>query len=271
MSAQAPASTQAQWSSGQVTPHAYCALAPNPSPMTLDGTNTWIVMAPDGDEAIVIDPGPLDEGHLAEVVRVVTERGAHVTETILTHGHLDHSEAGPRFGELTGSRVRAVGTGHDDLADGDVVRVHGVDLRVVATPGHTSDSISFALEADHALLTGDMILGRGTTVVAHPDGELAAYLSSLERIRALTGGGEVTTLLPGHGPVVPDAAAMVEFYRLHRAERLEQVRAALADGAAQEADPVEGVLTRVYAAVPQAVWPAARLSIQAQLDYLRSL
>lgn len=268
--ARPPASTAAPWGSGQVSAHAYCVLAPNPGPMTLDGTNTWIVMAPESTEAIVIDPGPLDEGHLAEVQRVVSERGARVSETILTHGHLDHSEAGPRFGGLTGSRVRAVGRGHDDLADGDVVRASGVELRVVATPGHTSDSVSFALEADHALLTGDTILGRGTTVVAHPDGELDAYLDSLERIRALTGDGAVTTILPGHGPVVPDAAAMVEFYRLHRAERLDQVRAALADGAAAEDDPVEGVLRRVYSAVPHEVWPAARLSIRAQLDYLRA-
>jgi glyoxylase-like metal-dependent hydrolase (beta-lactamase superfamily II) len=269
MGAQPPTATAAPWSGGQVTPHAFCVLAPNPGPMTLDGTNTWVVIAEGGTEAIVIDPGPLDEGHLDAVRRTVAERGARVTETILTHGHLDHSEAGPRFAGLTGSRLRAVGPGHDDLADGSVVRAGGVDLRVVATPGHTSDSVSFALEADHALLTGDMVLGRGTTVVAHPDGELAAYLDSLERIRALTGRGDVVTILPGHGPVVPDAAAMVEFYRLHRAERLDQVRAALADGAGAEADPVEGVLRRVYAEVPEAVWPAARLSIRAQLDYLR--
>ena len=269
MSARPPDSTLAPWASGQITAAAYCVLAPNPGPMTLDGTNTWIVMAPGSEAAVVIDPGPLHEGHLAEVLRVVAERGGRVTETVLTHGHLDHSEAGPRFGELTGSRVRAVGRGHDDLADGDVVSAGGVDLRVVATPGHTSDSISFALESDHALLTGDTILGRGTTVVAHPDGELTAYLDSLERIRALTGAGEVTSILPGHGPAIPDAADMVEFYRVHRAERLEQVRAALAAGAAAEADPVEGILQRVYAEVPRAVWPAARLSIRAQLDYLQ--
>src|SRR5690606_9392630 len=208
MTAQPPPSTAAAWASGPVTTHTYCVLAPNPGPMTLDGTNTWIVRAPEGEEAIVIDPGPLHEGHLAEVVRIVRDRGARVRETILTHHHLDHSEAGPRFAELTGARVRAVGRGHDDLADGDMVGVAGVDLRVVATPGHTADSISFALEADHALLTGDTVLGRGTTVVAHPDGELDAYLDSLERIRALTGSGAVTTILPGHGPVVPDAAAM---------------------------------------------------------------
>lgn len=268
MTAQPPLSTAAPWASGQVTAHAYCVLAPNPGPMTLDGTNTWVVMAPEGEEAIVIDPGPLDEGHLAEVVRVVRDRGARVTETILTHHHLDHSEAGPRFAELTGSRVRAVGRGHDDLADGDVVSAAGVQLRVVATPGHTADSISFALEDDHALLTGDTVLGRGTTVVAHPDGELAAYLDSLERIRALTGDGAVATILPGHGPVVPDAADMIEYYRVHRDERLEQVRAALADGAADAGDRVEMVLRRVYAEAPETVWPAARLSIRAQLDYL---
>lgn len=93
---------------------------------------------------------------------------------------------------------------------------------------------------------------------------LAAYLASLERIADLTGNGEVTRILPGHGPVVPDAAAMVAFYSTHRQERLEQVRQALTDGAAGEADPVEGVLTRVYADVPREVWPAARMSIRAQ-------
>ena len=266
--AQPPPSVEAPWAGGDVTPRAHCVLAPNPGPMTLDGTNTWVLLEPGSTEAVVIDPGPLDEGHLAAVLRAVEERGARVAETVLTHRHLDHSEAAPRFAELTGSRVRAVGPGHDDLGDGDVIRTGGLELRVVTTPGHTSDSISFALPADGALLTGDTVLGRGTTVVAHPDGELAAYLDSLERIRALTGDGSVVRILPGHGPVVPDAAAMVSFYRRHRAERLEQVRQALADGAAAEADPVEGVLRRVYADVPPDVWPAARLSIRAQLDYL---
>lgn len=236
--------------------------------MTLDGTNTWVLLEPGATEAVVIDPGPLDEGHLAAVLRLVEQRGARVALTALTHGHHDHAEGAPRFAELTGSRVRAVGRGHDDLGDGDVLTVGGLDLRVVATPGHTSDSISFALPADHALLTGDTVLGRGTTVVAHPDGELAAYLDSLERLRGLTGDGSVVRILPGHGPVVPDAAAMVAFYRLHRAERLDQVREALADGAAAETDPVEGVLRRVYAEVPPDVWPAARQSIRAQLEYL---
>lgn len=264
--AQPPESTRARWSGGPVTERAHCILAPNPGPMTLDGTNTWVLLEPGATEAVVIDPGPLDDGHLRAVLDHVASRGARVGLTVLTHGHLDHSEAGPRFAELTGAPVRAVGSGHDDLGDGSVITTGGLDVRVVATPGHTSDSISFALAGDHALLTGDMVLGRGTTVVAHPDGELEAYLDSLDRIRALTGSGEVVTILPGHGPVVPDAAAMVEFYRMHRRERLEQVRAAVAAGDRTAREVVE----RVYADVPREVWPAAELSVEAQLAYLRS-
>ena len=148
--------------------------------------------------------------------------------------------------------------------DGDVLDAGGTELRVVATPGHTSDSVSFALPADHALLTGDTVLGRGTTVVAHPDGELEAYLDSLDTIAGLTGGGAVTSILPGHGPVVPDAAAMVDYYRVHRRERLEQVRAALASGA----KGVDEVVEIVYADVDRSVWSAAAMSVRAQLAYL---
>jgi glyoxylase-like metal-dependent hydrolase (beta-lactamase superfamily II) len=268
MSATPPPSVADPWSGGPVTERAHCVLAPNAGPMTLDGTNTWVLCEPGSTEAVVVDPGPLDEGHLAAVLDEVAARDAEVALVVLTHGHLDHAEGAPRFAELTGAPVRAVGRGHDDLHDGEVVRTGGLELRVVATPGHTADSISFAVPADHALLTGDTVLGRGTTVVAHPDGELGAYLDSLERLDALTGRGGVTAILPGHGPTVPDAAAMVAFYRVHRAERLEQVRQALADGAAGEDDPVEGVLRRVYAEVPREVWPAARLSIRAQLVHL---
>ncbi|KRE56337.1 MBL fold metallo-hydrolase [Phycicoccus sp. Soil748] len=265
-----PSAAFGAWAGGQVTERALCVLCPNPGPMTLDGTNTWVLLEPGATDAVVIDPGPLHEEHLRAVVAAVEARGARVARTVLTHGHADHAEGAERFAELTGAPTRAVGRGHDDLGDGDVVRAGGLELRVVATPGHTSDSLSFALPADHALLTGDTVLGRGTTVVAHPDGELAAYLDSLARLAALTGGGSVTSILPGHGPVVPDAAAMVAFYRRHRAERLEQVRQALADGAAQADDPVQAVVERVYADVPREVWPAAALSVAAQLEYLRA-
>ena len=254
------------WAGGDVTSRATCVLAPNPGVMTLEGTNTWVLTEPGAQGCVVIDPGPLDEQHLQHVLDVVAGRGARVVLTLLTHGHADHAESAGRFGELTGSPVRAIGTGHDGLGDGDRLTVDGLDLAVVATPGHTGDSLSFLLAAENALLTGDTILGRGTAMVAWPDGELAAYLWSLRRIEAMTGSREVTQILPGHGPGVADAAGVVRYYLDHRAERLEQVRAAVALGAAD----VEAVLERVYADVPRTLWPAARLSVRAQLDYLQA-
>lgn len=259
-----PTAPFGQWVGGQITDHAHCLVQGNPGPMTLDGTNTWVLLAPGGTEAIVIDPGEDEPEHQQRVVEHVSGLGARVARIVVTHGHRDHDEGVPRLVALTGAPVSAVGRGHDDLADGAVLRAGGLEVRVVATPGHTSDSVSFAIEADHALLTGDTVLGRGTTVVAHPDGELAAYLDSLERIAALTGNGAVTSILPGHGPTVPDAAAMVDFYRLHRRERLEQVRAAMAAGATD----ADAVVATVYAEVDRSVWPAAKMSVLAQMRYL---
>jgi glyoxylase-like metal-dependent hydrolase (beta-lactamase superfamily II) len=199
------------------------------------------------------------------VLRFVEEKGARVALTLLTHHHQDHAEAAEHFAAQTAAPVRAIGTGHDDLSDGQTVTVGGLDVSVVTTPGHTADSVSFLLPQDSALLTGDTILGRGTTVVAWPDGELAAYLESLERIERLAANGVAARIFPGHGPVVPDAKATVDFYRQHRAERLEEVRAALEAGDIEPRQVVE----RVYADVPREVWPYAELSVRAQLDYLR--
>jgi glyoxylase-like metal-dependent hydrolase (beta-lactamase superfamily II) len=253
------------WVGGDVTSRATCVLAPNPGAMTLEGTNTWVLMEPGSTEVVVVDPGPLDEHHLQRVLDLVALRGARVALTLLTHGHWDHAESAGRFAELTGSPVRALGPGHDALADRDRLTVGGLELAVVATPGHTSDSLSFLLTAENALLTGDTILGDGTSVVAWPDGELAAYLLSLQRIEAMTGSREVTQILPGHGPTVPDVAGVVRHYIDHRRVRLEQVRTAVAAGAAD----ADAVVAAVYADVPREVWPAARLSVLAQLDYLR--
>ena len=254
------------WVGGDVTSRATCVLAPNPGPMTLEGTNTWILMEPGAARCIVVDPGPLDEQHLQRVLDLVTLRGARVGLTLLTHGHRDHAGSAGRFGELTDSPVRAIGDGHDGLGDGDLLSVDGLDLTVVATPGHSGDSLSFLLAAENALLTGDTILGHGTAVVAWPDGELAAYLLSLQRIEAMTSSREVTRILPGHGPTVPDAPRVVRYYLEHRLERLEQVRAAVAVGAAD----VDVVIKMVYADLSHELWPAARLSVLAQLDYLRA-
>ncbi|SDN06550.1 MBL fold metallo-hydrolase [Actinacidiphila guanduensis] len=254
---------------GRATARALCVLAPNPSPMTLDGTNTWILSEPDSALAVVVDPGPLDEGHLARVVAAAEEQGKRIALTLLTHGHPDHAEGAARFAELTRTPVRALDPalrlGEEGLAEGDTVTTGGLELHVVPTPGHTSDSLCFHLPADRAVLTGDTVLGRGTTVVAHPDGRLGDYLDSLRRLQSLTTEADVATVLPGHGPVLDDARGAVEFYLAHRAHRLAQVETAVESGLRTPAE----VVAHVYADVDRAVWPAAELSVRAQLDYLR--
>lgn len=254
--------------SGPVTPRATLVLAPNPSPMTLDGTNTWVLIEPGSAEALVIDPGPQHEGHLAAVLRQVDAAGARVTSIALTHGHPDHAEAARRFAELTHAPVRALDPaqrlGSEGLGDGDVLAVGGLEVRVVATPGHTGDSLSFLVPADRALLTGDTVLGRGTTVVAHPDGRLADYFDSLTRIRRMTESEYVRVILPGHGPVVREPRSAVEFYLKHRVARLAQVEAARDAGHRTPAQ----VVRSVYADVDPALWPAAELSVLAQFEYL---
>lgn len=260
------------WQGGAWGERAHCVLCPNPSPMTLDGTNTWVLAEPGSSEVIVVDPGPLDEQHLQAVLAHVAGRDARVALTLLTHGHADHAESAGRWAELTGAPVRAVGRGHDDLAAGELLRVGGLELLVVPTPGHTADSVSFLLPAEQVLLTGDTVLGRGTTVVAYPDGDLTSYLESLASLADLTGSGRAASIAPGHGPVVPDAAGTVEYYLAHRRERLEQVRAAVqalrAEPGSGAGDLADQVVAEVYADVPRSVWPAARLSVLAQLDYL---
>lgn len=255
--------------SGPATTRAVNVLAPNPSAMTLDGTNTWIVAEPDADLAVVIDPGPLDEDHLRRVVETAEKLGKRIGLTLLTHGHPDHAEGAARFAELTRTKVRALDPvlrlGDEGLAAGDVITTGGLELRVVPTPGHTSDSLCFHLPADRAVLTGDTILGRGTTMVAHPDGRLGDYLDSLRRLRSLTVDDGVHTVLPGHGPVLEDAQGAVEFYLAHRASRLAQVETAVEAGYRTAPE----VVAHVYADVDRSLWPAAELSVRAQLDYLR--
>jgi glyoxylase-like metal-dependent hydrolase (beta-lactamase superfamily II) len=247
----------------RVTTTAAVVLAPNPGPMTLDGTNTWILRAPDSQACVVVDPGPQDEEHLTGVASC-----GPVAAILLTHGHPDHSEGAHRLAELTHAPVRALDPRHrlgdEGLGGGDVVAAAGLEIRVVATPGHSSDSLSFVLGGAGgavAVLTGDTILGRGTTVVAHPDGVLAEYLASLRRLRDL---GDVI-VLPGHGPELPSAGVVAEQYLAHREQRLEQVRDALAAGASTAQQVVE----IVYADVDRVLWPAATLSVLAQLEYLR--
>jgi len=257
------------WAGGSFGERAVCVLAPNASPMTLDGTNTWVLREPAGARSVVVDPGPPAPAHLAAVREVAGD----VAVVLLTHHHLDHSEAAREFAESVGCGVRALDPayrlGSEGLGAGDVVAVDGLEVHVVATPGHTSDSLSFVLPAERAVLTGDTVLGRGTTVVAHPDGQLGAYLSSLDRLHALAEANEIATIWPGHGPVIADALAALDHYISHRQERLAQVREALRSLDPADSDTLpRRVVEVVYADVDPVLWDAAELSVRAQLDYL---
>jgi glyoxylase-like metal-dependent hydrolase (beta-lactamase superfamily II) len=228
--------------------------AANPSLMTLDGTNSWLLRAPGAETYVVIDPGPLEEAHLA----ALAERGP-VAVILVTHHHPDHVEGLPRFRELSGVKETPM---HDGTV---IVEDAGVRIVAHATPGHTADSMSFLATCgdESVVLTGDTILGLGTTVVAHPDGDLGAYLGSL---RLLAEFGPLP-VLPGHGPALADCEAAARFYLDHRLARLEQVAEALRNGAQTAAD----VVRLVYADVDPALWPAAEQSVAAALDYLRGV
>ena len=256
------------WAGGAFGSTATCVRAPNAGLMTLDGTNTWVLRDRDSARSVVIDPGPLHEGHLDAVAAAAED----VAVVLLTHGHPDHSEGARAFADKVGCGVRALDPAHrlgsEGLVDGDVVAEGGVEIQVVGTPGHSSDSLSFVVPSERAVLTGDTILGRGTTVVAHPDGRLGAYLDSLDRLHALAEAQELDVVWPGHGPVLGDALAVLDFYRAHRKERLEQVREALRElGPSASA---REVVEHVYTDVDPVLWGAAELSVRAQLDYLRS-
>jgi glyoxylase-like metal-dependent hydrolase (beta-lactamase superfamily II) len=248
-----------------VTDRASFVLAANPGLMTLDGTNTWILRELGGRRAVVVDPGPDDDDHL----RAVVEAAGEVGLVLFTHRHHDHTDALDRIVELTGAPARATDAdfcrGAEPLVDGETIELDGLTIEVLATPGHTTDSTCFLIGAEASLLSGDTILGRGTTVIAHPDGVVGPYLDSLAHIRELVAEGLVERILPGHGPVIDQPAAVVDFYLEHRAERLDQVRAAVEAGATTAREVVEVV----YKDVDPSLWPAAEMSVAAQLDHLR--
>jgi len=263
-------SDPAPWTGGSFGERARCVLAPNADLMTLDGTNTWVLREPGAARSVVVDPGPEILEHLDAIASYAGDVGV----VLLTHGHLDHSEAARSFAERVGCGVRALDPQHrlgsEGLEDGDVVEVDGLEVHVVGTPGHTSDSLSFVLPQERAVLTGDTVLGRGTTVVAHPDGRLGAYLDSLHRLHALAQAREVSAVWPGHGPVIDDALGAIDFYLAHRKQRLGQVREALATLGDTGPDVARQVVETVYADVDPVLWGAAELSVRAQIEYLRS-
>ncbi|MGV0633704.1 MBL fold metallo-hydrolase [Mycolicibacillus trivialis] len=244
-----------------VTATASVLLADNPGMMTLEGTNTWVLRAPHSDECVVVDPGPEDVEHLERVAGL-----GRVALILISHRHGDHTDGIDQLVERTGATVRSVGSGFlrgmgGPLTDGEVIDAAGLRITVLATPGHTADSLSFVL--DDAVLTADTVLGRGTTVIDPEDGDLGAYLDSLRRLGGL---GE-RTVLPGHGPELPSLAAVAAEYLDHREQRLDQIRAALTE--LGDDATVRQVVEHVYIDVDAKLWDVAEWSVQAQLDYLR--
>lgn len=243
-----------------VTDTASVLLADNPGLLTLEGTNTWVLRASGSDEMVIVDPGPDDDEHIETTAGL-----GRIALVLISHRHGDHTDGIDKLVERTGATVRSAGSGFlrglgGELVDGEVIDAAGLKIKVMATPGHTADSLSFVL--DDAVLTADTVLGRGTTVIDNEDGSLADYLESLRRLRGLG----PRTVLPGHGPDLPDLEAVASGYLTHRHERLEQVRAALwylgNDATARQ------IVEHVYVDVDEKLWDAAEWSVQAQLDYL---
>jgi glyoxylase-like metal-dependent hydrolase (beta-lactamase superfamily II) len=230
-------------------------VAPNPGPYTGPGTNTWIV----GAEPVVavIDPGPDDAAHLAAIEKAL---GATAVGVILvTHSHPDHLPLAAELGRRRQVRVAR----WPELGDGDVVRVGPLELQALHTPGHAPDHLAFWMAADRALFTGDLILGRGSSMVTYPEGDVAAYLRSLERVAAL----QPRMLFPGHWDPVLEAAAKIEEYRSHRQAREDEVLAELGRGGPGSAAELT---RRVYGSEVEgeALLRAAEMTLRAHLKKL---
>lgn len=260
----------------QVSPLIQRVIADNPGPFTFTGTGTYIVGRPDADSAVaVIDPGPLDNAHLAALLAAV--EGRSVSHVLVTHTHRDHAPLALPFAAATGATILAArppardtyasgALDEDDDADfapdvilsgGEIIAGDGWTIEALFTPGHASNHMAFALHEENALFSGDHVMGWSTTVVAPPDGNMRDYLNSLDAVIAR----EFTTLWPTHGPPITEVRPFLEAYRAHRLDREAQVLARLRTGDRTIADMVP----TLYAAVDQRLWPAASLSVLAHL------
>lgn len=227
-------------------------VAPNPGPYTGPGTNTWIVDA--GPVVAVIDPGPDDDRHLEALNRRLAGRTVGVV--LVTHSHPDHLPLAERLARAHGSTVRR----HPALSDGDIVRVGSLNVTALFTPGHAADHLCFLLAEDRAVFTGDLILGQGSSMVTYPEGDVAAYLRSLERLARL----EPRTLFPGHWDPITDAAARIGEYRRHRLEREAQVLAEVRSRPGTAAE----LTRRVYGELDEKLMYAAEMTLRAHLRKL---
>jgi glyoxylase-like metal-dependent hydrolase (beta-lactamase superfamily II) len=227
-------------------------VAPNPGPYTGPGTNTWILDA--GPVVAVIDPGPDDDAHLAALNRRLAGRTVGVV--LVTHSHADHLPLAERLARPHHASVRR----YPELGDGDVVRAGTLNLTALYTPGHSNDHLCFHLAEDGAIFTGDLVLGQGSSMVTYPEGDVAAYLRSLDRLAAL----RPRVLYPGHWDPVADAMGKIEEYRRHRLEREAQVLAEVRRGPGTAPE----LTGRVYGQLDDKLMVAAEMTLRAHLRKL---
>ncbi|MBC2666767.1 MBL fold metallo-hydrolase [Novosphingobium flavum] len=267
------------WPTGlaqQLEPLVRRVLAPNPSPFTYTGTETYIIGS--GGELAVIDPGPNDPAHIAALMAAI--RPARVTAICCTHTHRDHSPAAAPLKALTGAEIAgcaplvldALGPRGDVpfdatyapdrvLVDGEQLRGPGWTLTAVATPGHTSNHLCFALEESGALFTGDHVMGWSTSVVSPPDGDMAAYMASLEKLHAR----EDRVYYPAHGDQIDKPRQLVRGMIGHRRQRERQILKLLGAGEGE----IAAMVPRMYKGLDRKLWPAAGQSILAHLIELQ--
>lgn len=226
-------------------------LAPNPSVYTLEGTNTWVVGA---GPSIVIDPGPPDIGHVEQI----RADAGDVSAVLATHDHEDHAQGALAFGELVGAPVYAWRLkGAARLTDGARFTAGGAELVAVHGAGHSPDHVAFFAPAERSLFTGDTVVGRGTSFIDPPEGDLSRYLQTLRRMLEL----HPRTIYPGHGPVRTNAEVVLREYLAHREEREAEVLAGLDAGDRT----VRDLVARIYASYPAEVHDLAARTVTAHL------
>ncbi|MBV9718762.1 MAG: MBL fold metallo-hydrolase [Candidatus Eremiobacteraeota bacterium] len=241
--------------------------APNASAMTLQGTNSYILVCGNG-EGLVIDPGPAIESHARALLDAARANGLTLRTIVLTHGHPDHAAGAQRLVALTGATLHAHPASrvpHDlDLPLEEKLRAGEIELHTIDAPGHTFDHAIFYLPHERALFTGDTILGEGTTVIAPPGGAMRPYQRTLQRLADEFGDARI--IYGGHGPVLNDPRATIAEYIAHRQMREQQILDALRD----EPLTIPDLVQRIYSRQRQVLWPAMARQILAHLNALES-